>query len=140
MNYLSRNLLQLSTKRVAVPKTSSTNMLKHFLYKDTASVIQRSFSSGLASIDPSKLDITTSDVRKILPQKEDLVFGQVFTDHMLEVDWSHDQGWHAPIIKPYGPMQIDPAASVLHYGLECFEGMKAYKGMLHIWSEPPIYI
>ena len=139
MNYLSRNLLQLSTKRVAVPKTSSTNMLKHFLYKDTASIIQRSFSSGLASIDPSKLDITTSDVRKILPQKEDLVFGQVFTDHMLEVDWSHDQGWHAPIIKPYGPMQIDPAASVLHYGLECFEGMKAYKGMLHICSEPPVY-
>ena len=87
---------------------------------------QRTFA--LASIDPSKLDVKTSDVRKILPPKEDLVFGQVFTDHLLEVDWSHDHGWHAPQIKPYGDMQIDPAASVLHYGLECFEGMKAYKG------------
>ena len=100
-------------------------MTKQFL-KMNIGKQQRTFA--LASIDPSKLDVKTSDVRKILPPKEDLVFGQVFTDHLLEVDWSHDHGWHAPQIKPYGDMQIDPAASVLHYGLECFEGMKAYKG------------
>jgi len=42
------------------------------------------------------------------------------------VDWDVDKGWHAPRIIPYGPMPIDPAASGLHYGLQCFEGMKAY--------------
>lgn len=29
-------------------------------------------------------------------------------------------------IEPYGPMTIDPAASVLHYGQALFEGMKAF--------------
>ena len=48
------------------------------------------------------------------------------SDHMLVIDWSHDQGWDAPRILPYQPLQLDPASSSLHYGLECFEGMKAY--------------
>lgn len=58
---------------------------------------------------------------------EKLLFGHTFTDHMLEIDWTRDEGWAAPQINPYGPLLIDPAASVLHYGMECFEGMKAYK-------------
>eukprot|EP00501_MAST-03F_sp_TOSAG23-6_P001628 GSMAST32.ASY1.ANO1.1695.1 assembled CDS len=45
---------------------------------------------------------------------------------MLEIDWNADTGWHTPLIKPYGDMAISPAASALHYGLQCFEGMKAY--------------
>jgi branched-chain amino acid aminotransferase len=57
----------------------------------------------------------------------ELKFGHTFTDHMLEIDWTRDGGWEAPMINPYGPLPIDPAASVLHYGMECFEGMKAYK-------------
>lgn len=79
-----------------------------------------------ASIDPSKMDITKAQTRKLFPPKEELLFGQLFTDHMLEIDWTSDHGWHAPVIRPYGPFQMDPAASVLHYGLECFEGMKGY--------------
>lgn len=35
-------------------------------------------------------------------------------------------GWQAPNIKPYDKICLDPSASVFHYGLECFEGMKAY--------------
>ena len=85
----------------------------------------RSFS-GLAQIDPSRLDIRKTGTRKIFPAKEDLVFGQLFADHMLEVDWTAEHGWHAPVIKPYGPFAMDPASSSLHYGLQCFEGMKAY--------------
>lgn len=128
---ITRNLVQLCARKssAATSRTANT-MTKQFLKNNnTIALQQRSLSSGLAQIDPAKLDVKTSDVRKILPPKEDLVFGQVFTDHLLEVDWSHDHGWHAPQIKPYGNMQIDPASSVLHYGLECFEGMKAYKGM-----------
>ena len=54
-----------------------------------------------------------------------LTFGSVFTDHMLECDFI-DGKWQQPVIKPYGPLSIDPSASVFHYGQAIFEGMKAY--------------
>jgi branched-chain amino acid aminotransferase len=47
---------------------------------------------------------------------------------MLTAAWSATSGWAAPEIKPYGPLSLSPAASVLHYATECFEGMKAYRG------------
>jgi branched-chain amino acid aminotransferase len=46
---------------------------------------------------------------------------------MLQVDWTLQKGWDAPKITAYGDLKLDPACSVFHYGLECFEGMKAYK-------------
>ena len=46
---------------------------------------------------------------------------------MLHVDWDSKNGWHAPVIKPFGDMAVSPAAMCLHYAVECFEGMKAYK-------------
>lgn len=46
---------------------------------------------------------------------------------MLTVEWTAEHGWLAPRITPYQPLQLDPASSVFHYGLECFEGMKAYR-------------
>lgn len=47
---------------------------------------------------------------------------------MLTIEYDGDaDGWKDPEIRPYAPLQLDPSASVLHYGLECFEGMKAYK-------------
>ena len=55
------------------------------------------------------------------------VFGSVFTDHMVDICWSDKGGWHRPRVQPYGPIPLDPAASVLHYGQEIFEGMKAYR-------------
>lgn len=58
---------------------------------------------------------------------KDLQFGRAFSDHLLEIDWDEKTGWHDPVIKPYGDFHISPAATVLHYGIECFEGMKAYK-------------
>src|SRR5215831_3582278 len=53
-------------------------------------------------------------------------FGSVFTDHMATIRWTDDQGWHDARIEPYGPITLDPAAQVLHYGQEIFEGLKAY--------------
>lgn len=61
------------------------------------------------------------------PNKEDLVFGHTFTDHMLMIEWDSETKWSAPRIVPYQDLKISPAASCLHYGLECFEGMKAYR-------------
>lgn len=46
---------------------------------------------------------------------------------MLTVKWTLEQGWQAPEIKPYGPLQLDPSSTVLHYAAELFEGMKAYR-------------
>ncbi len=54
-------------------------------------------------------------------------FGVHFTDHMVDICWSENGGWHRPRIQPYGPIEIDPAAAVLHYGQEIFEGLKAYR-------------
>src|SRR6478736_3437383 len=54
-------------------------------------------------------------------------FGQFFTDHMVDICWSERGGWHRPRVQPYGPISLDPAAAVLHYAQEIFEGMKAYR-------------
>lgn len=54
-------------------------------------------------------------------------FGTYFTDHMFVVEWTPDQGWHDARVVPYGPVVLDPAAAVLHYAQETFEGMKAYR-------------
>ncbi|CAM9162238.1 unnamed protein product [Discosporangium mesarthrocarpum] len=85
--------------------------------------------SGLQEIDPKLLTVERTADPKDKPAKETLVFGRTFTDHMLKVDWDSRTGWHAPKITPYGDLKISPAASALHYALECFEGMKAYRGV-----------
>ncbi|AIY00929.1 branched-chain amino acid aminotransferase [Arthrobacter sp. PAMC 25486] len=58
-------------------------------------------------------------------------FGDYFTDHTAVVDFKVDAegqgGWSNARIEPYGPILMDPAAAVLHYGQEIFEGMKAYR-------------
>ncbi len=54
-------------------------------------------------------------------------FGKYFTDHMVSIDWTLEQGWHDAVLKPYGPLMLDPASSVLHYAQEIFEGLKAYR-------------
>lgn len=50
------------------------------------------------------------------------------TDHMITCTWTNTTGWQTPELKPYGPLQLMPTASCLHYATECFEGMKLYRG------------
>ncbi len=54
-------------------------------------------------------------------------FGKVFTDHMVKATWTVDEGWHDAEVVAYGPLLLDPAAAVLHYAQEIFEGLKAYR-------------
>ncbi len=54
-------------------------------------------------------------------------FGKYYTDHMVVCDWSESDGWSEPELVPYGPITLDPATAVFHYGQEIFEGMKAYR-------------
>jgi len=64
-------------------------------------------------------------------QRDELVancgFGKYYTDHMIVCDWSETDGWAEPELVPYGPITLDPATAVFHYGQEIFEGMKAYR-------------
>ncbi|WP_454301444.1 branched-chain amino acid aminotransferase [Salana multivorans] len=55
----------------------------------------------------------------------DLSFGTRFTDHMARATWTESAGWHDRRVEAYGPL-LDPAAAVLHYAQEVFEGLKAY--------------
>jgi branched-chain amino acid aminotransferase len=65
------------------------------------------------------------------PEREAILanptFGTHFTDHQVVVVWEKDKGWHSAEVVPYGPIMMDPSSSVLHYGQEIFEGIKAYR-------------
>ena len=55
-------------------------------------------------------------------------FGKIFTDHMVVIEYDADQGgWHSATLQAREPIALDPAAAVLHYAQEIFEGMKAYR-------------
>ena len=101
-------------------------------------------SSDSAPLSAQKLSVSLTKTPKALQPLNKLVFGQTFTDHMLTIDWAASHGacftsilaylpkhtgtgWEAPKIKPYGKLSLDPSSVVFHYGIECFEGMKAYK-------------
>ena len=46
---------------------------------------------------------------------------------MVTVRYSDAKGWHDAKVEPRAPIPLDPAAAVLHYAQEIFEGLKAYK-------------
>ncbi|TPW73670.1 branched-chain amino acid aminotransferase [Schumannella sp. 10F1B-5-1] len=75
--------------------------------------------------------VTRNENAKTVEEREQILadpgFGQHFTDHMVDICWSEWGGWHRPRVQPYGPIQLDPAAAVLHYAQEVFEGLKAYR-------------
>ncbi|MGB8504702.1 branched-chain amino acid aminotransferase [Mycobacterium sp.] len=54
-------------------------------------------------------------------------FGQHHTDHMVSINYTDGRGWHDAAVLPYGPIELDPSAIVLHYAQEVFEGLKAYR-------------
>ena len=72
--------------------------------------------------------ITKAAQKKQKPKDKDLAFGTDFTDHMFLVDFEDEKGWYDPRIEPYGPLTLDPATAVLHYGQGLFEGLKAFRG------------
>ncbi|MDR3552904.1 MAG: branched-chain amino acid aminotransferase [Clostridia bacterium] len=73
-----------------------------------------------------KLELTGKPKAKPVDETK-LGFGNFFTDHMFMMNYDEGQGWHDARIVPYGPLALDPAAMVLHYGQEVFEGLKAYR-------------
>lgn len=65
----------------------------------------------------------------------ELGFGKYFADHMYTLDYENGV-WKNPKIMPYGPISMEPGASVFHYGQAMFEGMKAFRsatGKIHLF-------
>ena len=73
--------------------------------------IQKSENSRIGNFDPQNIG-----------------FGKIFTDHMFLANWD-GKTWTNPRIVPYGPLELSPATSAIHYGQAIFEGMKAFKNM-----------
>jgi len=75
--------------------------------------------------------VTRNEAAKSAAERDEILanpgFGQYFTDHMVDLCWSVKGGWHRPRVSPYGPIQLEPSAAVLHYAQEIFEGLKAYR-------------
>jgi branched-chain amino acid aminotransferase len=63
----------------------------------------------------------------VMPKESELGFGKVFTDHMFVMDYEEGRGWYDMRIVPFGYISLHPASTVLHYGAEIFEGLKAYR-------------
>ena len=89
-------------------------------------------------LEPLEFAVTKNLAAKSPAEREKILadpgFGTSFTDHMVDICWSVGGGWHRPRVQPYGPITLDPAAAVLHYGQEIFEGIKAYRhadGSIH---------
>ncbi|KAM6996783.1 LOW QUALITY PROTEIN: branched-chain-amino-acid aminotransferase, cytosolic-like [Passerculus sandwichensis] len=76
----------------------------------------------------SELELQRSQALGTPPAPRDLVFGKFFTDHMLTVEWERERGWGRPKIGPFQDLRLHPASTVLHYAVELFEGLKAFRG------------
>jgi len=73
------------------------------------------------------ISVKDEEMKKVvLPEK--LEFGKLFTPHMFEMDYDENLGgWLEPKIVDFANLSMHPASMVFHYGLEIFEGLKAYK-------------
>jgi branched-chain amino acid aminotransferase len=85
----------------------------------------------LTDVTPLLWQVTPNPEPTSVEEREKILtdpgFGEHFTDHMIDICWSAQGGWHRPRVSPYGPIQLEPSAAVLHYAQEVFEGLKAYR-------------
>ena len=83
-------------------------------------------TSGLLEFTVYRTGNPTSDEAREAILK-DPGFGRYHTDHMVSIDYTDGQGWHDARVIPYGPIELDPSAIILHYAQGVFEGLKAYR-------------
>ncbi len=84
--------------------------------------------TGQQKAEKLSIATTLTSSPKLRPSDDMLQFGNVFTDHMLVMDYTEGKGWHDPQIIPYQPFSMDPATCVLHYAQAVFDGLKAFRG------------
>ncbi|GAB2476779.1 branched-chain amino acid aminotransferase [Xylanimonas ulmi] len=106
--------------------TSTTEPTTAGLGAAGAGILSQDIEEIASLFSVSRTDAPTSDDERAA-MLESPKFGTVFSDHMARVSWRRDEGWVHRRVEPYGPLRLDPATAVLHYGQEIFEGMKAYR-------------
>ena len=74
-----------------------------------------------------EIKIIEKETPGVMPPENELGFGRYFSDHMFVMDYEEGHGWHNARIIPFGYISLHPASTVLHYGAEIFEGLKAYR-------------
>jgi branched-chain amino acid aminotransferase len=74
-----------------------------------------------------ELTVIEAEKLKDKPDESKLGFGTLFTDHMFNMDYAPDKGWHSARIGPYAPFTLEPSTMFLHYAQGAFEGLKAYR-------------
>jgi len=72
--------------------------------------------------------------RMSTPTQARPAFGTVLTDQMAIARFREGR-WSSHELRPTGSIEIHPAAHVLHYASECFEGFKAYR-----WADGSIRV
>lgn len=92
------------------------------------SASQPSASAAAFAVEPNPHPTDPARRAEILA---DPGFGDHMTDHLAKVEWAGPTPstgeWSDPRVEPYGPLSLDPATAVFHYGQEVFEGLKAYR-------------
>jgi len=133
-------------------KPEETQRIEHMLFEGQTILVQvikdpinskgarLSTQISLAGRFPLTPNPSAADDAARARALRDLHFGSVFTDHMAHARWTRDGGWGERGIIPFGDLSLSPAAAVLHYGQEIFEGIKAYR---HddggVWTFRPRY-
>ena len=74
-----------------------------------------------------EIKIVECNTEKKMPNESELGFGKYFTNHMFVMEYEEGKGWLNPRIVPFENISLHPASTVLHYGAEIFEGLKAYR-------------
>lgn len=95
----------------------------NFVFSPAASSSQWMFSNFSFMVpfflpQAKDLIITPATILKEKPDPSTLVFGTVFTDHMLTVEWSSEFGWEKPRIRPLQNLSLHPGSSAFHYAVE----------------------
>ncbi|XP_053518231.1 branched-chain-amino-acid aminotransferase, cytosolic isoform X2 [Artibeus jamaicensis] len=78
-------------------------------------------NAAVRTLKAKDLIITPATTLKEKPDADNVVFGTVFTDHMLTIEWSSEFGWEKPHIKPFQNLSLHPSSSALHYAVEGFD-------------------
>eukprot|EP00271_Cylindrocystis_brebissonii_P008806 TRINITY_DN23302_c0_g1_i1.p1 TRINITY_DN23302_c0_g1~~TRINITY_DN23302_c0_g1_i1.p1 ORF type:complete len:500 (+),score=90.81 TRINITY_DN23302_c0_g1_i1:68-1501(+) len=91
-------------------------------------------SPPLAVATPTRTPTEAAPLDSPLNSWDDIGFGLRPTDYMFHAQFSfqgegesREGGWSQEGLRPYGPLELSPAAGVLNYGQGCFEGLKAYR-------------
>ena len=98
-----------------------------FMLKNRVTLI-RDYNRG-RSMQGAEMNIQIKENpnHSVMPAESELGFGHYFSDHMFVMDYEEGRGWYDHRIVPFGNISLHPASTVLHYGAEIFEGLKAYR-------------